>query len=234
MVSVESPRAFCRKIAKAALSAFVLFPAYLGNFLVSRRHLLSDLLQGRGAKLPQGFDEILHLVNELRRLGRGDPARPETLLLDTAELEQLSQDAGTLFGTVITIQVIAFTLVSAAHKDAVDAPLESCEDMMRRNTAGAHYSDRPYVGRVLQTTNPSQVSSSVRSPGAEEAQDLGLKTVVAHRHCSLFSYIVRHVPPGAPFQGNRRSTYYPFNRRHVPAPSSIRGAHQALPATHLF
>ena len=70
-------------------------------------------------------------MDELRRLGRGNPACPQPLLFDAAEFEKLSKDKGTLFGTVITIQVIAFTLVSAANEDAVDALLESGEKMVR-------------------------------------------------------------------------------------------------------
>jgi len=70
--------------------------------------------------------------------------------------------------------------VSAADENTIDPLLEGKKDMVRRNTATTHYPDGSDICRILQTTDPSQVSSGVCSPGAQKTDDLGLKNVVAH------------------------------------------------------
>ena len=52
--------------------------------------------------------------------------------------------------------------------------------MVPGNASRAHYPDDTDIGRVLHTTNPSQVSSGVRSPGAQKADDIGFKILITH------------------------------------------------------
>jgi hypothetical protein len=66
--------------------------------------------------------------------------------------------------------------------------LKSKKNMMRRYTATTHHPDRTNIRRVLQTTDPSQVSSCVCSPGAQKTNDFGLKNVVTHFHYPFFSW----------------------------------------------
>jgi hypothetical protein len=87
---------------------------------------------------------------------------------------------------LITVQVIAFTDVSAADKDAVHPLLECEQDVMGGDTATAHDPNHTDVGRVLQTTDPSQVSSGIRSPGAEEADDFRFEILGAHKVSFFF------------------------------------------------
>ena len=56
---------------------------------------------------------------------------------------------------------------------------------MGRNTPGAHDPDNTDICRVLHTTDPSQVSSGICSPGAQKTYDMGLKIIVAHLLYSL-------------------------------------------------
>jgi len=70
--------------------------------------------------------------------------------------------------------------MSAAHKDAVDTLLECPEHMMGRHATGTHDAYDPDICRILHTTDPSQVSSSIRSPGTEEGDDMGLKFRITH------------------------------------------------------
>ena len=69
------------------------------------------------------------------------------------------------------------TDMSAAYKHAVHPLLESQQNVVWGNAGAAHHPNDPNVGRILQTPDPSQVSSSVRSPGAQEADDFGFEIV---------------------------------------------------------
>jgi hypothetical protein len=136
--------------------------------------------QRRWAKLAQLFDKRSKLMDQLRRLGRRNPAGLKARLIDAAELEHLFEDGDPLLGGQITIQVIAFTKASAADEYAVHPALKGQKNMVWRNPATAHHPNGTNIRRVLQTTDPSQVSSGICSPGAQEANDLGLKIVVGH------------------------------------------------------
>lgn len=84
--------------------------------------------------------------------------------IDTAESQQLFQELDPFIGRVITIQVMAFAKISPAHKNTVNTPLKGQQDVMRRNTCRTHDPHGPDIRGVLQPTDPSQVSSSIRSP----------------------------------------------------------------------
>lgn len=137
-------------------------------------------LQRRWPELLQLLDEGAEFVDQLRRFRRRNPACLQACFVDPAECQHLLKNGYTLLGGQITIQVIAFTQTSAAYEDAIDSALKSKKNMMRRNAATTHHPDGTNIRRVLQTTDPSQVSSCVCSPGAQKTNDLGLKNVVTH------------------------------------------------------
>ena len=91
-------------------------------------------------------------------------------------------------GGYITIQVMAFSNMSAPYKNAVNPLLKSQQEMMGRHAGRTHHPDHPDICRVLQSTDPSQVSSRVCSPGTQKAKHGWLKLVVAHARI-LFSKI---------------------------------------------
>jgi len=75
---------------------------------------------------------------------------------------------------------MAVSEVSATDKNAVDALLKSAEKVVRGYTGRTHHPDHAHIGWVLQTTDPSQVSSSVCSPGTEKTDNLGFKIGMGH------------------------------------------------------
>jgi hypothetical protein len=70
--------------------------------------------------------------------------------------------------------------VSATHKNTINPLLKGKDDVVRRDASTAHDPNNPDIGRVLQPTDPSQVSSRVCSPGTQKADDLGFKVLAAH------------------------------------------------------
>jgi hypothetical protein len=80
--------------------------------------------------------------------------------------------------------------MSAAHENAVHPLLECPQHMVGRHAPGAHDTDDPDICRVLHTTDPSQVSSGVCSPGAQKTDDMGFKLCVVHLFLSLYMLTV--------------------------------------------
>ncbi len=78
--------------------------------------------------------------------------------------------------------------MSAAHKNTVGTLLKRSENMMRRHAAGARDPNSPDICRILHTTDPSQVSSGICSPGAEKCDDMGFEFGIAHWCLSLSEY----------------------------------------------
>jgi len=75
---------------------------------------------------------------------------------------------------------MAFTQMSPSHKDTVHALLEGKQYMMGRHTCGTHHPDGSDIRRVLQSTDPSQVSGSVCSPRTQETQNFGFEIGIVH------------------------------------------------------
>lgn len=117
---------------------------------------------------------------KLRRFGRGHPPGPDPFLFNTAEIQHLGQDSHPFFSRIITIQVIAFPQVSAAHKNAVNPLLKTAQQMMGRHAPRAHDPDDTDICRVLHTTDPSQVSSGICSPGTQKTDNMGFEIGVVH------------------------------------------------------
>jgi len=70
--------------------------------------------------------------------------------------------------------------MSATHKNAVHSLLKRSQHMMGGHATGTHDPYHPDICRILHSTNPSQVSSGIRSPGAEKSNDMGLKFRITH------------------------------------------------------
>jgi len=102
------------------------------------------------------------------------------LLIQAVKAEELLEETDPLFSKLVTVQVTAIADVSPADENTVDALLEGQQDMVRRDAPSAHDPHDADVRRVLQPTDPSQVSSGVCSPGAQKAEDLGLEVVLRH------------------------------------------------------
>jgi hypothetical protein len=80
--------------------------------------------------------------------------------------------------------------MSATHKNTVHPLLEGSEHMVRRDASRAHHPDNTNICRVLHTTDPSQVSSGICSPGAQKAYDIGFKILITHHNCP-YIYILK-------------------------------------------
>ncbi len=70
--------------------------------------------------------------------------------------------------------------MSATHKNTVNSLLKGTQHMMGRHAPGTHDPDNTDICRVLHTTDPSQVSSGIRSPGTQKTDDVGFKVLVVH------------------------------------------------------
>jgi hypothetical protein len=75
---------------------------------------------------------------------------------------------------------MAIAQMSPTHEYAVYPLLKSTQNMVRRNTGGTHNPNGTDVRRVLQSTDPSQVSSSVRSPCTQKADYFWFKIGITH------------------------------------------------------
>jgi len=104
----------------------------------------------------------------------------QTLFFYSTEGKQLFEKLNPFIGRVITVQVMAFTQISPPHKNTIHSLLKSKKDMMRRHTCRTHYPHGPDIRGVLQPTDPSQVSSSVCSPCAQEAYNFWFVIGISH------------------------------------------------------
>jgi len=114
-------------------------------------------------------------VNEFNGFRRRDPSCSETLRMDARKLQQLLQEGHPFIGHHITRLVMTFAKTSAGHKDAVRPCLQSLQDVVGRDRPGAHHPDDPDRRRILHSTDPSQVSRSISSPGTQKSNDLWSK-----------------------------------------------------------
>ncbi len=139
---------------------------------------LLPFLQWGRTQGPQGFDKITYFMCEFGGFCGRNPATPKPLLFQATEIQKLPKKANSRVGGVITVQVMAVTKVSPADEDAVHPVLKGAQDVVRRYARRAHHPDDPDITRVLQTTDPSQVSSGIRSPRAQKAQDGRFKGLI--------------------------------------------------------
>jgi hypothetical protein len=119
-------------------------------------------------------------MDELHGLCGRDPSRSETLRMNARKLKQLLQEGHPLIRHHITRLVMTFAETSACHEDAICPCLQGLQDVVGRYCPGTHDPNDPDRRRILHSTDPSQVSGSISSPGAQKSNDLGLKLL--HHH----------------------------------------------------
>jgi hypothetical protein len=99
---------------------------------------------------------------------------------------------------------MAVSQVSPTHKYTVSALLKGKQDVVRGNTGRTHHPYDPDIRRVLQTTDPSQVSSGVCSPCTQKTYNLRLKICFTHNLSFFFLSAVLHPLPNPPPRGGGR------------------------------
>jgi len=70
--------------------------------------------------------------------------------------------------------------VSPAHHNGIGSALKGPQNMVRRYGGGAHYTNGPNVGRILQTTHARQIGSTIGAPITQKSDYLRLKTILFH------------------------------------------------------
>ena len=120
-------------------------------------------------------------MNELHRFRRRDPPRSKTLRVNARKFQQLLQEGHPFISHDITGLVMTFTETAATNKDAIRPCLQGLQDIMRRYRPGAHHPDDPDRCRILHSTDPSQVSRSICSPGAQKCNDLRSEILCHHK-----------------------------------------------------
>jgi hypothetical protein len=132
------------------------------------------------------FGETGDHLGKTRTFGGGDPLDGESLGIDSAVLQNDSNDLGTGQGFVITFQVMAFTQMSAHDNDAVGPLAESIYHQVRMHHAGAHNAHGAHVGRILQPGHPGQIAARIRAPVAKKSDNGGI-VFCWHMDCSFIS-----------------------------------------------
>jgi len=108
----------------------------------------------------------------------------ESIGINSATLENHLNYIGSCSRFLITFQVMAFSEVSTDHQNAIRTFGQGMDHKIRTDHSRAHHPDDPQIGWVLQTTDPSQVSSSVRSPRTQESKNDRFERI---RHEKLLS-----------------------------------------------
>ena len=76
---------------------------------------------------------------------------------------------GSMIGVDEGEEVMAFAQVSTNHQNAIRTFVQGVDHQIGTHHPGAHHPHHPKVRGILQTTDPSQVSSGVCSPRAQES-----------------------------------------------------------------
>ncbi len=108
------------------------------------------------------------------------PFHSEPVRVDPAVCEHYLDRHISRVCLLITFQVMAFTEVSTNSEDPVGPPGNSVDDDFRVDHSGAHHPDYAQIRWILQSTDPSQVSSGESSPGAQKSYDDRL-IIIRHR-----------------------------------------------------
>jgi len=66
---------------------------------------------------------------------------------------------------------MAFSQVSAAHKDAVGAIDKTIHEKGGIYSARAHYSNNAYMGRILKPAHPCRIRRRIAAPVTEKAEN---------------------------------------------------------------
>jgi hypothetical protein len=121
-----------------------------------------------------------HHLHEARSFRRRNPFHPEPVRIDTAVLEHYFDSLFPGIGLVVTFKIMAFAQVTANPKDTVSPLGQGMHNDVRIDHSGTHKPDYAQVRRILQSTDPSQVSSGKSSPNAQKSYDDRL-IIIRHR-----------------------------------------------------
>jgi hypothetical protein len=81
---------------------------------------------------------------------------------------------------------MAIADVSAAHEDPIRTFLKGLEDVMGRDSGGAHHPDVPHVGRILEAAHSGKIGAGVSAPVAKESEDPWFKfRHLGHSFCQV-------------------------------------------------
>jgi hypothetical protein len=119
-------------------------------------------------------------MNEFKCLCGRDPPHTEAVWMNSREFQQLLKERQPFLSHDITRLVMTFTETSASHKDAVGPCLQGLQDIEGGYRPGTHDPNDPDRRRILHSTDPSQVSGSISSPGTQKSNDLGSKLLCHH------------------------------------------------------
>jgi hypothetical protein len=144
-----------------------------------RRAGLSQGRRSQFANLVHEFGNHLCKAGPLR--GRY-PFEVQPRGIDTGEFQDLPEKRNPFYRHVITIQVMAVSDVSPAHKDAVRSFLKGLQNLVRTDGCGTQGSNGTEVRRILQTADAGKVSAGVRAPVAEKADYSRFKLFCGHYH----------------------------------------------------
>ena len=135
--------------------------------------LIGDFRLGHpvGAEGPDSFGKTGHHLGESGRFGRGDPFDGKAIRVDTGIFKDDANDLGAGQGFVITVQVMAFTQVSAHDDHAVSPALECFDHQVGVHHARAHDPHGAHVGRILQARDAGQVPTGIGAPVAQKSKD---------------------------------------------------------------
>ncbi len=70
--------------------------------------------------------------------------------------------------------------VSPAHHNGIGSALKGPQNIVRRYGGGAHYTNGPNVGWILQTTHTRQIGGTIGAPITQKSDYLRLKTIFFH------------------------------------------------------
>jgi len=76
---------------------------------------------------------------------------------------------------------MTFTKMSAGYKDAIRTRLQGLQDIMGRYRPGTHDPDDSDRSGILHSTDPSQVSGSISSPGTQKSNNFGSEIFYHHK-----------------------------------------------------
>src|SRR4030042_6372153 len=110
-------------------------------------------------------------MNEFNCFRRGNPPRPETFRGNAGKFQQLLKEYHPFTRHDITRLVMTFTKTSAGYKDAIRTRLQGLQDIMGRYRPGTHDPDDSDRSGILHSTDPSQVSGSISSPGTQKSNN---------------------------------------------------------------
>jgi hypothetical protein len=131
--------------------------------------------QGVGSDLPDLFRETSHHLGESGRFGGAHPFQGEPFGIDSEAVEDQADGLKACGCLMITVQVMAFTRVSAHDQNAVRALEEGMHDEVRAHHPRAHHADGPHVGGVLKARNPGEITAGVSAPVAQKPDDDGFE-----------------------------------------------------------